>query len=262
MNFSILITLPAYFVAFFLFIAMVFAAWVGNRFAKIRLKKNPDIFSEGIGSLEGALLGLVALLLAFTFSMSASRFDERRHAIVAEANIIGTAILRADLYPDSIRTTFRKDFKQYVEARIDYYTAGADINKVLDALNKSNVIAHKIWNKAADLGKDPAYFVSTNQMIPALNDMIDIITTRLAGGLARVPDSIVWLLFLLCVVGSFVVGYGNKGKKLDWIVIVGFCLMISLTIYLILDLDRPRRGFINMDSANQRIVDLRGMFDE
>ncbi len=262
MNFSILITLPAYLVAFLLFIAMVIAAWLGNIFAKARIKKNPEIFTEGIGSLEGALLGLVALLLAFTFSMSALRYDERRHNIVEEANAIGTAILRTDLYPDSIRAEFRKDFKQYVEYRISYYEAGADVNKITDALNKGNATARKIWDRAANLGKDPVYFVSTHQMIPALNDMIDIVTTRLSGGLARVPDSIAWLLFLLCVVGSFVVGYGYKGKKLDWIVVVGFCLMISLTIYLILDLDRSRRGLINMDTANQRIVELRGMFEE
>lgn len=262
MNFSLLEILPAHIVALILFLAMIVMTWLGNVFAVFRMKRKPELVAEGIGSLEGALLGLVALLLAFTFSMSASRYEERRHAIITEANAIGTAILRADLYPDSIRTAFRNDFKEYVEERIRYYEVGADTTKILESLARGNSIAMKIWHRASTLGHDPKNLVSTNQMVPALNEMIDIVTTRFAISLAKVPKSILWLLFLLCFVASFVIGYGRKGKNLDWVMVAGFSLMTSLAIYLILDLDRTRRGIITMDNANQRIVELREMFDE
>jgi hypothetical protein len=262
MNFSLLETLPAYVTTGLLFTAMVFMAWFGNFIARVRLKRNPEIFSDGLGSLEGALLGLVALLLAFTFSMSASRYDERRHIIVEEANVIGTAILRADLYPDSIREAFRKDFKEYVEARISYFESGIDIPKVVEAMAKGETVSKRIWDRASSLGREPKYLVQTNQMIPALNSMIDIVTTRFYVTRAKVPESILWLLFLLSLVASLVVGYGRKGSKLDWVVVAGFSLMTCLAIYLILDLDRPRRGLINMDDANARIVELREMFEE
>lgn len=262
MNFSLLEILPAHIVALILLLAMIVMTWLGNFFAAFRTKRNPELVSEGIGSLEGALLGLVALLLAFTFSMSASRYEERRHIIIEEANVIGTAILRADLYPDSIRAAFRKDFEAYVEERIEYFEAGTDTTRILESLARCNAIAMKLWNRATTLGHDPKNLISTNQMIPALNQMIDIVTTRFATSLAKVPKSILWLLFLLCLVASFVVGYGRKGKKLDWVMVAGFSLMTSLAIYLILDLDRSRRGIITMDNAHERIVDLREMFEE
>jgi hypothetical protein len=262
MHFTFLDKTSAFTIALVLFLLMVMLTWCGNYFAAYRARKNPELVKEGLGALEGALLGLVALILAFTFSMAASRYDSRRQAVVEEANVIGTAILRADLYPDSIRDEFRKDFKEYVEARIAYIEAGADTIKIVEAYNRGNEIASKLWKRTATLAKDPQFFVSTTQMVPALNAMIDIITTRLAVGLAKVPSSIVWLLFLLCLVVSFVVGYGRRGKHMDWVMVIGFSLMTSLAIYLIFDLDRPRRGTITMDSANQRILDLREMFDE
>jgi hypothetical protein len=98
-------------------------------------------------------------------------------------------------------------------------------------------------------------------MTPALNAMIDITTTRRAAGEETIPDSIMYFLFFLCLCTSFLVGYDNKGKS-DWIVLSGFSIILSIIILLIVDLDRPRSGFINMDTPNQKIIELREMFNE
>jgi hypothetical protein len=89
--------------------------------------------------------------------------------------------------------------------------------------------------------------------------MIDITTTRRAAGEATVPDSIMYFLFILCFCAAFLLGYDNK-YKIDWIVVTGFALMLSITVYTIIDLDRPRSGLINMDAPNEKIIELREMF--
>ena len=98
-------------------------------------------------------------------------------------------------------------------------------------------------------------------MIPALNAMFDIVTTRNASNVAKVPQLIIYLLFMLCCISAFMMGYA-VGVKPDWIVIVCFAVTIVMTIYLILDLDRPRRGIITMKDMNSEIVKLSEMFDK
>src|SRR5688572_28833992 len=103
-----------------LLVLMLISVYAGVQFHRRR----PGITKEkkeSRGAIMSAMLALFAFLLAFTFGMSGSRFDHRRQVVVNEANALGTAILRADLYPDSQRVAFRNDFQQYVEARIAYY---------------------------------------------------------------------------------------------------------------------------------------------
>jgi hypothetical protein len=97
-------------------------------------------------------------------------------------------------------------------------------------------------------------------MIPALNNMIDTVTKREASRIASVPESILWLLFLLALIGSFIVGYASNAKKINWIVIVLYSLMTVMTIYLILDLDRPRRGLISTNITHQNMEKLLDAF--
>ena len=99
-------------------------------------------------------------------------------------------------------------------------------------------------------------------MIPALNDLIDVTTSRLSGEKTKVPQSILVMLFFLSMIIAFYGGYseGLKGK-IDWLVQIGFCLLVSLVILFTLDLDRPRRGFVNLDVPNQTIIDLRKNFE-
>ena len=260
MNISFLLRTESWQLAFFLFVFMVLFTWIGRKIGnRVRMRgKDKEKFTETSG-----LTGLLFFLLAFTFGMSGSRYDVRRSIVIEEANDIGTAILRADLYPDSIRQLFRNDFKEYVEARITYYEVGADVQGVLDAHNLSQVISQRLWDRASNLAKDPANLAATQQMIPALNTMIDVTTSRLAGEKAKVPESILIMLFFLALISAFYGGYtaGRKGT-IDWLVEVGFCLLVCLVILFTLDLDRPRRGFVTMDGPHQAIVELREIFKQ
>ena len=132
---TFLYRIPLSLIVLILFISILVFYFFGAKLGQYKKLHNPDAKAEGIGPLEGALLGLLSLLLSFTFGMSASRYDARRALIVKEANHIGTVILRSDMYADSIRTQFRKDLQEYVEARIAYYDAASD--KAID-MERSN----------------------------------------------------------------------------------------------------------------------------
>ena len=99
-------------------------------------------------------------------------------------------------------------------------------------------------------------------MVPALNAMIDIVTTRDAGRVAKVPPIILWVLLVLTMIAGFLTGYGEKGKPGSLVLIIGFAAMTTVTVFLILELDRPRRGILNLNTAQQKIIELRALLIE
>ncbi|MEO8146534.1 MAG: hypothetical protein ABI723_02800 [Bacteroidia bacterium] len=261
MNSPLLFQVPALMIAAMLFLLLILANGLGFRIRKMQLKKNQDQLPDWSDSLEGSLMGLMALILAFSFGIAASKFDARREMIVQEANDIGTALLRCDLYPDSTRNLLRADFQKYVEARISYYDAGDDSLRIKAALKEADRYSSGIWNRVVLIAGNPGNTVPSMQMIPALNSMIDIVTTRDAGRIAKVPPVILTVLLILTLISGFLAGYSDKKKKRNLITVIGFAAMLSITLYLVLELDRPRRGIINLDAAEQRIVDIRTMFN-
>lgn len=242
---------------FFLFIGMFLLIGAGHL-----LHKKTSISDEGIGAVEGALFALLGLIMAFTFGMAGSRFESKRLVITEEANAIGTAYLRVDLYQsDSAKIVFRNYFKQYIEARIGNYAAGFNEPLKLTTKTSSDSFNQLIWDHAVSLSKNKDNYIPTMQMVPALNAMIDIVATRESALKARVPDSILWLLFLMILSCSFLIGFSIPiNKKVNFISIIGFVILSLLVVYVILDLDRPSRGLINLSEQSQVITDLRKMF--
>jgi len=255
MKHSFLYDTDAWIICSILFVLMIGMVYLG-----LYLRHKAITSAEGLGPVEASLFGLLALLLAFTFGEADSRFDVRRRIITTEANNIGTAILRADMYTDSERAAFRKDFAGYVDARVNYYEAKREEAKIAAAKEEANKYAGLLWKRAASLSKDPANLAASNQMMPALNAMIDITTEREAALKATVPESVLVLLFVISLCCSFFIGYCvAHDKKLNRLAVGGFIFLTSIVIYVIIDLDRPRRGIINLDSNQQYIKDLRTM---
>jgi hypothetical protein len=135
-----------------------------------------------------------------------------------------------------------------------------DTEKMIHEYNRANEISSQLWTVVADYAKVDNITTRTSELIPALNAMIDITTTRRAAGEDTIPDSIMYFLFILCLCSAFLLGYDRK-NEFDWIVVIGFGLMLSLTVFTIIDLDRPRSGIINMDKSNEKIIELKQMFN-
>src|SRR5687767_6556209 len=114
MNFSFF-HWPTYLLFIIMFSMVILCNWLGYRYKKRQIEKYPGQVRESMGSIEGSILGVMSLLMGFTFSVAMTKFEARRHLIVEEANYITTAILRCDMFPDSIRSPLRADFKDYIE---------------------------------------------------------------------------------------------------------------------------------------------------
>lgn len=227
-----------------LFFLMLAAVWIGYKIAH----KKPEVNSIA-SELLSPLLGLLALLLAFTFGMSNSRYDNRKNNLIDEANCIGTAILRADIYPDSTKTEFKKDFEIYLNSRRDFYTLDNDEPKINASLKQSAEISKRLWKRASFYAKDKDYFVQSNMMLPALNAMFDSASKSNIVFNSKVPETIVYLLLIFSVVISLYIGYkSGLEKKIEKVFILGFCLLICVVIFITLDLDRSRRGLIKIET--------------
>jgi hypothetical protein len=260
MDNSFIHTTDALFLCIFLFIAMIAMVALGRIAGRIWRKDEAEPHG-GVNSLLAALFALFGFILAFTFGMSGARYENVRNVTVEEANDIGTAVLRADLYSDSVRNAFRTDFKKYLEARIAYYDNVKDSVMFLKAKADAANASEALWTRAMQQSKLPNMLIPSNQMIPALNAMFDIATTREVVLKARVPDMIVWMLFILALASSFIAGFTSSSIRCkDWIIVAGFALLSSMIIYITLDLGRPLRGIIKADVGQQAILDLRKMF--
>ena len=248
-------TFKALLLAAGLFAAMVVCQEVGRRLGLRRVQHDPEGARAGAGVVEGAIFALLGLLIAFTFSGAASRFDERRKLIVEEANAIGTAYLRIDLLPAAAQGELRDHFRRYLDARLAAYRAVPDMDKVNAELARANALQQEIWSKAvaATAGTQASVLV-----LPALNQMIDITTTRTMAARTHPPAVIFVLLCGLALLSALLAGDAMAtGRRRDWIHMATFAIAVAGAVYVILDMEFPRVGFIRVDDFDAVLVDLR-----
>src|SRR3954447_15446630 len=141
---------------------------VGRRFGARRLALDPEGAKSGGGAVDGAVFGLMGLLIAFTFSGAAVRFDTRRAQIVEEANCIGTAWLRLDLLPASEQAPLREYFRQYTDARLDAFRKLPDVKAWKAELDRAGALQNQIWTRSVAACSASAPPV-TMLLLPALN---------------------------------------------------------------------------------------------
>ena len=240
-----------------LFAGMLILFEAGRRIGVRHLQRDPNGAPAGIGTLEGAVFALLGLLIAFTFSGAAARFDTRRLQIVDEANAIGTAYLRVDLLPEASRPAMRERFRTYVDLRLDVYRKLPDLAAVKLALDRSTALQGEIWSQAV-AGCRAESSPCAMLLLPALNQMIDITTTRTVAAEIHAPWIVFALLFALALVASLLAGYGSAGSRThSWTHVLVFVAIMTASIYLILDLEYPRFGLIKLDPFDQVLIDVR-----
>jgi len=195
--------------------------------------------------VQGAILGMLGLLLAFTFSMSVSRWDLRKQLILEEANDIGTTYLRAQLLPEPYKSEISKLLQDYVDVQVAFYDAGVDTVKIQKADAEISTLQDKLWKQAAAVSSLDIRAVTTGLFLQSLNDTIDMHTKRLAALANRVPDMIMLLIILLAFSAIALIGYGSGLGRHRHIVPTAIAvLLISVVILIIIDLGRPQRGMI------------------
>lgn len=244
-------------------VALLAASEGGQRLGAAHLRKDPEGLAKGVGAAEAAVFGLLGLLLAFTFSGAASRFEARRHLITQEANAIGTAWLRVDLLPAEAQPQIRDLFRDYLDGRLDTYRHGTDLDAAMASFAADESQYGRIWSLAVKETQKPDVPSQAGMLLlPALNEMIDITTTRLTATRDHPPPIIFMMLAALSLVGALLTGYGTSvNKRRSWLHTVVFATILSVTIYVIVDLEFPRLGLIRVDTADRVLVDLRASMD-
>jgi hypothetical protein len=256
-------TLIAWLLAIALFLAMLALIEFGRRLGISRLARDPDGLAKGIGASEGAIFGLLGLIIAFTFSGAASRFESRRQLITEEVNDIGTAYLRIDLVPNEARPELRDLFRRYLDLRLTTYSNIESPSAVDARMAETSTLQNSIWAKAVEACRRPDVIGRPEVLfLPALNQMFDITTTRKAATMNHPPLAIYLLLGALSLVGSLLVGYGSStNRHRPRLHAFVFAAITALSIYMIVDLEFPRLGLIRVDAADQLMIDLRKSMD-
>lgn len=224
-------------------VIILFASEAG-RWLGARARAGGDIRDE---ALEAAVVGLLALMIAFTFAMSLSRFDDRREAVLHEANAIGTTALRARLLPAPYDRESIRLLQDYTQVRLQITQRVPSAQEFEAAVLQSNAIQEALWQRAMAVARQVPGMVPTGVYIETLNRMIDDQETRLTALHNRVPTIVILALYGIAMIASAFSGFGEgfeSGRSRLRVYTLG--ILVSAVILLIQDLDRPGPGFISV----------------
>jgi hypothetical protein len=246
-----------------LLLGMLLLLELGRRIGARRIARDPEGGRLGFGAVDGAVFGLMGLLVAFSFSGAATRFDARRQLVVEETNAIGTAYLRLDLLPADAKRSLQAKFREYLDTRIEVYQKLPDIAAARETLAKANALQGPIWAEAVAACKTGSNPQATILLLPALNQMIDITTTRTMAAEMHPPAVVFIMLAVAALASSLLAGYGMAGgKSRSWVHMLAFAAIMAVTVYVILDIEYPRLGLMRVDAFDRALVELRQSMKE
>ena len=245
--------------AVLLFLGMLTLLEVGRRLGVRRRPKESEGERGSLGTVEGAVFALFGLMVAFTFSGAATRLNEKRMLIAEEVNTIETAYLRLHLLPSEARTGLQDLFREYVDSRLETYRKLPNMALAKLEMAKSKQLQEEIWTDAVAATVLPKSHPDAGKLLlPALNNMIDITTTRTMALELHPPRIIYVLLFGLGLICSLLAGYRmSSAQHRSWLHIFGFTVMTVIIVYVMLDGEYPRAGLIRLATADQLLIDLR-----
>lgn len=235
-------SLPLIFIASLL--AIFVATEIGRQLGLLAARRK----RENISTIEAAILGLLALLIAFTFSMALSLFEVRRDALLNEANAIGTTALRARLLPAPYNAESLKLLREYIQIQLDIVRSAPSSPDVTAAITRSNTIQEALWQKVKAVAAKDNAMVPTGLFIQSLNEMIDDQEKRLSAFGNRVPNIILIALYGIAIFAGAFSGYAS-GLEVQRarLPIYAMAVLVAAMILLIQDLDRPGAGFIKVN---------------
>ena len=233
------------------FVAFVISLEVGYRLGLHKLALSDEPTRTHANTLYTAVLGLLALLIGFSFAMAVSRFETRKTLSVDQANAIGTASLRANLLAREKAQRAATLFADYVDTRFQYNASLSGSDSLNQAEARASAIETELWAMGqSELAADP-HSQAASIYLQALNDMFDIREKRRFALDDQVPMAVVFLLFAVSVVAIGLVAYscGLCGRR-RLPANLTFAFLIALVFVIILDIDRPRLGFVRVSDAS------------
>lgn len=229
---------------------------IGHRIGDYRRQRADPEKEAPVSAMVGATLALLGFMLAFTFGLAATRFDDRRLVVVEEANAIGTAYLRAELISEPQSSEARKLLRDYVDVRLE----GTQVSKLEAAITKSNELHNRLWAHAVTIAKREPDSIVMELFVESLNTVIDLHSKRIMIAVRnRIPSSIWMALYIVAILGMGQIGYhaGLTCNRRSLATVALICTF-STVMYLIADLDRSHEGLLQV--SQQAMLDLRNSF--
>lgn len=220
------------------------AVELGYRVGRGRLRRHRNERGESVLSIQGSILALLAFLLAITFGMAVERYAARKHAVLTEANAIGTCYLRADLLREPTASEVRTLLREYVDTRL----AGIQPDRLEAAILRSEELHAELWHRAVrSVDSDPGA-LGPALFTQSLNELIDLHEVRLVAGLYNRIPFVIWIsLYTVSLLAMLSVGYGlglsGSARSMSTLALA---VAFSIVIALVVDLDRPQSGLLTV----------------
>jgi len=242
-----------------LLLGMLVLLEVGRRIGLKQMAVDKEGALAGIGTTEGAVLALMGLLIAFSFSGAAARFDARRAQIVTEAGSISSAYALIDVLPPDAQPRLRETFRQYLDSRLEAYRRMPDLAAAKDELDRSKALQHDIFTQAVNATSGTGHEADEVLILPAIGQMISISNQRTAALFSHPPTIVFIMLAGLMLVGSLLAGYGMASvKSHNWMHTFALAIVLALTFYVIRDLEYPRLpGLVGLSDFDNVLIELR-----
>ena len=229
------------------FFGLWLSARIGSSFLKRQRKLEEDV-REDFSVILTATLTLLGLIIGFSFSMAISRYDQRKNYEEAEANAISTEYLRADLLPEADAARVRALLSKYLDQRILFYKT-RDKQQLRQINANTAQLQSELWSAVrAPAAAQPTPMVAL--AISGMNDVLNSAGYTQAAWWNRIPHAAWVLMALIAICSNILVGYGARRAEAERALMVVLPLVVSISFFLIADIDSPRGGVIRVQPRN------------
>jgi hypothetical protein len=240
-----------------LFAGMLLLIEIGRRVGVRQATKSGAEARVGVGVVDGSVYGLLALLVGFMFSGAASRFDERRHLVAREVDVMGTAWQRIDVVPNDQQTAIRPLFRNYVDTLLAWYGEAPGSLRTVHEPPALTRAQSALWSRSVAASVTPGSPVQA-LYLTSLNDMFGAVEAERMARRIHPPSIVFAMLGVTALATALFAGYGLAGGSTrNWIYMIGVAATIAIATYVILELEYPRLGLSRINAMDQALVELR-----
>lgn len=252
---------PTWLIVVSLFALMMAANEFGFLYGRREHDRESELSRSVSNALKGSIFGLVALLLAFSFSATTNRYDLRQRLVLDQANAVGTCYLRAGLLAETDRDRIQDLLRQYVDVRLEHFRVGHDDAALARTQSEINRLLTELWAAVESANQGTPDVVRNSLIVPAANEVIDLSSTRIWANRNHLPDPVLALLLVSVLVSSLLLGHssGQSGRRHPGLWLASN-VVFALVLFVVLDFDRPKRGLIRIDQTP--MIELQKSFSE
>lgn len=246
-------------IAIGLFAVLILMLEIGRRLGIKKAEKHGADARTGVGVVDSAVYGLLALLIGFSFNGAANRFDSRRSIVATQVNTIGTAWQRLDLLPPESQGEIRDAFRRYVDTLLASFADNQqDLTTVLLEPPALRRAADDLWGRAVAACITPPGEKARMLVLPALNEAFGVVESERLARRIHPPSMIFVMLALTASAAALFAGYGiaNKSTR-NWLFMIGVAATISVAVFVIIELEYPRLGLVRIDEMDRALLELR-----